>query len=609
MPPRISLSWLVGTCAHEADESEVTHHGPDPETEQPIHEWSRLCDILPHEETAAPFSGIRSRQGRQVVSDPDAKMVKAARLARKNSGATIATQPAQTPELSGKRLSRLLALLTGVLYFLAFPGIDVWPLAFVAWLPLLWALEGKSAREGLFLGWLSGFGMTFLGFYWILHMLKSFSGFSTPICLLFMALLAAYQSGRIASMGWLHVRMVERGCPREAAFLLSFAVSEFLFPLLFPWYFGATVYQVPSLTQVADLGSPIVVGLVLSCVNLVIFDLLRRRRQQLPLALRRQSYLLAPLALALLYGGYRLREVDAGIKLAPHLRVGVVQANMGLVEKRRDREEGLRRHLALSEQLIEQGPLDLLVWSETSVAGGVYEQEAEAVYERLITKRLKTPTLFGALLVRDVSDARRYTLFNSLLMSDRSGKLVGRYDKHKLLPFGEYLPLGDSFPKLYDWSPNTGRFTPGDTLDALKLGDYEVSGQVCYEDVLPSFVNSMFRESPGDLIVNLTNDAWYGDTTQPWIHLALAQFRAIEHRKALVRSTNSGVSAFVDPAGRVTAHTETFTQAALARDVPILRGGRTPYELYGDLPWWACTCLAAYGAFRRRSKLVPTSLA
>ncbi|HWO14122.1 MAG TPA: apolipoprotein N-acyltransferase, partial [Polyangiaceae bacterium] len=272
-----------------------------------------------------------------------------------------------------------------------------------------------------------------------------------------------------------------------------------------------------------------------------------------------------------------------------------------------DREEGLRRHLQLSRELLAQGPIDLIVWSETSVAGGVYEDEAEAVYKLLFTENLRVPVLFGALLVRDVSDARKRTLFNSALMSDGNGHITGRYDKHALLAFGEYLPFGDTFPVLYDWSPNTGAFTPGNQFSALPLGQHKLSAHICYEDVLPSFINDLIRASDPDLLVNITNDAWYGDSTQPWIHLALATFRAIEHRRFFVRSTNSGVSAFIDPVGRVLAHTQTFEQAALSHEVAYLDPGRTPYELYGDAPWWACTALVAGLCLRPRRARASTA--
>src|SRR5690606_28085145 len=149
---------------------------------------------------------------------------------------------------------------------------------------------------------------------------------------------------------------------------------------------------------------------------------------------------------------------------------------------------------------------------ETAVAGAVDEQHAEAVYRQRITRHLDTPVLFGALLRREVSDARGYTLSNSALLTDAAGGLAGRYDKQRLLAFGEYLPLGERFPVLYEWSMNSGRFTPGRSQAALPLGERRLSTHVCYEGVLPSLINQMLRREPADLIVNLTNDAWYGDT-------------------------------------------------------------------------------------------------
>jgi apolipoprotein N-acyltransferase len=185
-------------------------------------------------------------------------------------------------------------------------------------------------------------------------------------------------------------------------------------------------------------------------------------------------------------------------------------------------------------------------------------------------------------------------------MSNAQGDVVGRYDKQALLAFGEYLPLGETFPILYEWSPNTGAFTPGKSFESLPLGERKVSAHICYEDVLPSFVNTLVRQGDADLLVNLTNDAWYGDTTEPWIHLALATFRAIEHRRFLVRSTNSGVSAFIDPGGRVLSHTQPFEKTTLSHEVAYLHPERTPYELYGDVPWWTCAVVLGFLCLRPR---------
>src|ERR1041385_6942176 len=459
------------------------------------------------------------------------------------------TRPAPLPLAA--RPAYALAFLSGFLYFLAFPGIDVWPLAFVALTPLIIALKNQSARRAAGLGWAAGFTMTMCGFYWLLEMLKTFSGFPTIACLGFMAILCAYQGGRIALMGFLYGRATERGWPAGPVFALAFAASELAFPLLFPWYFGATVHQVPALTQIADLGNPIAVGLVLVAVNWAVAEVIVSRMEARTPRVRTIALLAAVPVLAAIYGVVRISSIDKQVAAAPKSEVGVVQANMSLMGKRHDKQEGLRRHLELTRKLESEGPLDLVVWSETSVMSSVPEDLAALEYPRRFTRSLGVPAIFGAVLYKPVNDERGYVLYNSALISDRAGEIRGRYDKTYLLAFGEFIPFGDSFPVLYEWSPNTGRFTPGKSLAALPLDGHKVSVHICYEDVEPAFINKMMRADPADLLVNITNDAWFGDSTEPWIHLALSKFRAIEQRRFLARSTNSGVSAIVDPAGRV----------------------------------------------------------
>jgi apolipoprotein N-acyltransferase len=198
-----------------------------------------------------------------------------------------------------------------------------------------------------------------------------------------------------------------------------------------------------------------------------------------------------------------------------------------------------------------------------------------------------------------VPDEREYVFFNSALSTDVTGQVTGRYDKTFLLAFGEYLPLGETFPILYRWSPNSGHFSPGKSLEPMKVAGHWVSTNICYEDLIPGFVNKMFQHRDAELIVNMTNDAWFGDTLEPWQHLALSQLRAIEQRRYLVRSTNSGVSAFVDPTGAVYAHTGTFQQAAIAEEIAWLKGA-TLYRIMGDSVWWLATLASGVLAFRVR---------
>jgi apolipoprotein N-acyltransferase len=493
----------------------------------------------------------------------------------------------------------LLSFISGGLYFAAFPGVDIWPLAFVALVPLIVALDGQTARRGLWLGWVSGFTMTMSGFYWLLEMLRVFSGFDTPLCVLFMSFLCAYQAGRMALTGWLTARAVQRNWPLGPTFVLAFATGEFLFPLLFPWYYGATVHGCLPLIQTAEVGGPILVGLVLVASNLAIAGVVLAKLRRTPQNWRRELSLLGIVVVALIYGFWRMSAVRAAVASAPKVHVGIVQANMSLYGKRHELEEGLRRHLVLTRQLNAQQKLDLVVWSETSVMRPVEESKLSLEVPRAFSTELHVPALVGSVLVRPVEDERSYVFFNSALATDANGNVTGRYDKTYLLAFGEYLPFGDSFPILYSWSPNSGHFSQGASLEPLNVAGHWVSTNICYEDLIPGFVNKMLRHREADLIVNMTNDAWFGDTLEPWQHLALAKFRAIEQRRYLIRSTNSGISAFVDPAGRVLAHTKAFEQASMAQDVAWLRG-KTPYRHIGDVPWFAASLASIAFAFKRR---------
>jgi apolipoprotein N-acyltransferase len=519
------------------------------------------------------------------------------------------------------RLAEAGAVLSGLLYFVAFAGVDVWPLTFICLVPLYLSLIGQTPKRATWLGFLTGLSMNLGGFYWLVGMLQTFSGFPTPLCLLFTIIICAYQGSRLALMGWLFGRATTRGWPAALVFAGAFAASELVYPLLFPWYYAATIHKVPVLMQLADVGGPILVGLVLVAVNLAVAEPLRAHlarakesrivasetsEERVSLAVDRRiigTGVLA-LALALVYGAARTSMVNARIQKAEPAKVGYVQGNMGLMAKRQDPGEGLRRHRLLTSELRDKG-VDFVVWSETSATYPTREDSAmkNQSFRDRFAASLGVPTIFGAVLYRDDPDRRRY--FNTAISTNVRGELRGRYDKQFLLAFGEYLPFGDTFPILYKWSPHSGSFSAGTSLDPLTVDlkgtDHKVSALICYEDILPGFTNEAVRHADPELLVNMTNDAWFGDTAEPWQHLALAKFRAIEHRRFLVRSTNSGVSAIIDPLGSIVDGTLSSTFKTEAREGTIRwMRGKTAYEVLGDVPWYLVTLGLAVAAFRRR---------
>lgn len=505
-----------------------------------------------------------------------------------------------------------LAALSAVLYFIAFPGvIDWWPTALITWPPLFLAFRGQTPKRAAWIGLFSGFIMSWEGFWWLNEMLRNFSGFNVALCALFTTILCAYQAGRYALMGWLYARARQRGWPAALVMAAVFVASEQLFPLLFPWYFADCVHSTPIFSQVADIGGPVFCSLLLLGTSVALEEVLAARIEKR--AFDRRVVVAGTLATALsaLYGFVRIKQVDAMAQAGDPLHVGYVQGNLGLMQNYTRPDEALRRHLRMTNELKRKG-VGLVVWSESSVTHGAPSNAYQADYKRYLGRLLGVPTIFGGIIFdtdvqADPATGKiREKLYNTALAMNARGDVVGRYDKEFLLAFGEYLPLGDTFPVLYDWSPNSGHFSKGTSLDPLPVTTddgkkHEVSVLICYEDIIQSYTNRMVSHAHPELLVNMTNDAWFGDTSEPWEHLALSQFRAIEHHRYFVRATNSGVSAIIDPVGRVMVHSKPFDQETGDAIVHWLKTS-TIYETVGDAPVWIITLLALLAAFITRER-------
>jgi apolipoprotein N-acyltransferase len=500
----------------------------------------------------------------------------------------------RAPPVVATRVAYALAVLSGVTYAAGVPGVDLWPMAFVTFAPLLVALRGRTPREAAKLGLAAGFVASLGGFYWLYGMLRLFSGMSVPVCAVLMALTCAYQGGRTSIACWLTARADARGWPGAIAFVLASTTADLLYPLLFPWYLVFMMHRTPLLLQTADLGGVYLASTLLLGPNLALAEIVRARLERARFSRAVVlAGLLAPIAGAA-YGALRLRQVDAMIAAAPSVKVGVAQGNLPLVT----RAGGVEVHRRLTEKLRDEGA-NLVVWSEGSVPDVFDEATYKSTAER-VTRGLEVPVIFGATVRRRTDGLSRD--LNSALYTDFDGRILGRYDKHYLLPFGEFIPFGESFPSLYARSPNSSRMIPGDSTAPLDLTGHPITVLLCYEDILPWFVNRAVDEGRPELLVNLTIDTWFGRTIEPAEHLALAALRAVEHRRFLVRATNSGVSAIVDPGGRVTRRGEPFVEDAFVGEVRLMQPS-TVYEAIGDLPWYGgALAICVMAMFRRRAR-------
>ena len=352
----------------------------------------------------------------------------------------------------------------------------------------------------------------------------------------------------------------------------------------------------------------------------------------------------ALIAANLVFGVVRIGQIEEQQAQAPTLRIGVVEADIGNVRTTEARANMLLAHQRLSQQLEREEKVDLIVWPESTFkpsrvfSSASASREADALsasmrttirtpidttYLRpsdapLVTSRAKdleagtpvedrnavqrgfrSPLLFAGNTTRKLSAEEMRTappvkrkkvrgkwvvndhrIYNSAVLIDEGGFVQGMHHKNNLLAFGEYIPFASAWPDVYRYLP-TMEFTPGAEVDVLPFKGHALGVLICLEDILPAFSRKLAARSP-DVLVNLTNDAWYGKTHEPHLHLSLSAMRSVETRKWLVRATNTGVSAFIDATGRIVSQTSIYDPETLAHDVPMMKGPPTLYSRLGD---------------------------
>ena len=500
-------------------------------------------------------------------------------------------------------VSFCLVTLSGCLWFLAVTPFDISLLAWIASVPMLFAVDrAPTLRRALFLGWWAGVVETAGGFYWLIDVMRRFADFpwvgAAGVFLLFCAARALIFLTFTAL-----VCAVRRKIPVPMALLAPAAMvcGELLVPQIFPC--GQWISQAwhPLVIQIAELTGPLGVTALLMMVNGAIYDWIvdgqAARRAALTSA--------AILAAVFIFGAVRMRQIDARIARAPVLKVGLVQPNIAYtMEGGISRAEAIRELTALQEQSVrlERAGAELIVWSEGSYPVTVardFAADFPADSPAMIRRGVAVPVLVGA----EMHDSARDDAFNSAVLIDRDGRVAGIYDKVRLLAFGEYIPGIETFPWLRKILPaEAGRFTAGRGAGSLRFvgtgGKIVKLGPViCYEDILPGFLQKVGELRP-NLLVNLTSDSWFGAQTEPWEHLALSVFASVELRSSLVRAVNSGISAMIDPNGRLLQKTYADDPYRRPREAdgllvsaPIMPGSRTVYVAIGNAFAYLCVAL------------------
>lgn len=464
------------------------------------------------------------------------------------------------------------------LHAAAFPPWGVWPLALVALAPVFLLLRGRTLLGAATWGWCVGFGVSLAALYWMPAPLGRFA--STPLVAGWSLTLAfvAFQAGRWALLGIAFAGASRQGWPEALAFCAAYATSELVFAVPLPWHLGELIEPSIGFVQVADLGGPLLVSVWAASVNVVVARVVGLRRIEV-----RQW--IGPTLVSLAAGGYgaaQQRRWDRELARVPRLHIGMVQGNVS--PDRSETAVVLREQIALSTRLLTESP-DLIVWTETVAPARFSGAGSTSAVERLIARRLPVPVLLGA------SRIVEGTAFNSALLVGGSDATCSacRYDKQTLFPLGEFLPLEGTWPELREWFPRAGRYRPGPRAEPLQLGRWRLGVSICFEDLHP--VRRHAAGQPVHVLVNLTDDAWFEGTPASEWHFALSRLRAIEQRRSFVRVANTGVSAVIDPLGRVR---RLPVQQATARVVGVaMLDGSTPFARLGNGPWWGVATLVA----------------
>jgi len=493
-----------------------------------------------------------------------------------------------------------LLVVAGVMGALAFPLTDWWLFAWVWVAPLLCCALTRSPRQAFLDGWLTGTMFFLVLLRWLDYTFRSYSTIPWPLGWLPIGLLstycALYAATVAALVAWLASR-IGAGWALTLAPVMWVAGEWTRGHLMggFPWgLMGYSQHAILPVIQIAELAGVYGVSFLLIAVNAVLAALVALRWRR---AMPGTVGVLALLALSLWFGFLSLRPETRANETSA-VRVAVIQPSIEQTIKWDPayNAQVLAIHENLTRSAAARKPV-LIVWPETAAA--IFLRGDRELLARLtaLSATLETPLLVGSV---DRQDGPRGQFLNSAFLLTGQG-ITGKYDKIHLVPFGEYVPLGWLIGFVRSWAEFISEFATGKTATIFPLPGAPFGTVICYEVIFPELFRS-FVAGGAAFMVNITNDAWFGETSGPWQHLSMVALRAVENRVAIARAANTGVSAFVEPSGRVRGTLPLFERGFMHHRV-ALRTRTTLYTRCGDWLAYGCFTLMAgvlgFALFRR----------
>jgi len=477
------------------------------------------------------------------------------------------------------------AMISGLILTASFAPSPLDWLVWFALVPLLRSLHDESAAHAFLLGLVAGLVHYLTLMYWIVPTLQNYGYLNFLTSCGALLLLCLYLALYPAVFSYLFCRMKGSRFPAftMASLWVGLEIIRAHFLTGFPWcLLGYTQFRNLFLIQVADLVGVYGISFMIVLANGLIYRLLFHRDAPQRTGLKWEiTGVLLVAAFSLVYGQYRLAGGEHQSEGEKSLKAAIIQGNIDQSIKwdpaYQEQSVDTYHRLTRSTSLFKP---DLVVWPETAMP--FFFQDNEKFSPRLfeMSKEAGADLIFGSPAYERTRTGTQY--YNRVYLLSRNGEFAGYYDKVHLVPFGEYVPYRWLFPFFRHLLHAAGNFASGKKTDPLRLKNHSAGVLICFEVIFPELARTQARKG-AEILVNLTNDAWFGRTSAPYQHLSMAVFRTIENGRPMIRAANTGFSAFIGPQGRIMTRSELFKEEVLTQDLRLGHSSLRFYTRYGDL--------------------------
>lgn len=501
-------------------------------------------------------------------------------------------------------MKKLIAsLISGFVLVFAFAPFGAGFLAWGAFVPFMCSADGVSKKRGFLLGFAAGGAFFLSTLYWVVHSMYYYGGVPIFAAVAVMLVLVLYTSLYWGLFGWFFVASEKSdGLVRVLMVPAAWVALEYARTHLltgFPWVLlGYSQASYLPIIQIADTTGVWGISFVVMAVNTAVFLVVRRFSEKQAASPSRAVIAAGVIVLSVAaYGLIKIGIVDRDAESWTAITVAVAQGSIDQAVKwdKSMEDETLEIYSGLTREAAGSGA-SLIVWPETAMPFYYEKERVEKGIPGRSAKEAGSFILTGSpSYVRNTSSGS-YDFYNSAYLLSPQGETIGRYDKVHLVPFGEYVPLRTLLPFVSKLTAGIGDFAEGVGPVPIKLGTEGLGILICYEAIFPEIARGAVKNG-ATLLVNITNDGWFGRTSAPYQHLDMTVLRAVENRSYLVRSANTGISAIIDPVGRVVGKTALFERTVLTSKVRFRQGAPGIYTKYGDIFAIGSTVIVSLFAF------------